>query len=118
MNYTWKLKGLRKTNTQSVNNAIVQTYWEKTGVDENGNDGTFVGATPFDLSTIDPDNFISYEDLTEEIILGWIESVASSYEDHINEQIQRQINIKASSIVEVTDSLEDGKENFPWIKSE
>ncbi len=117
MNYTWKLKGLKKINTQSVNNAIVQTYWEKTGIDENGNSGTFNGATPFDLSTVDPKNFISYEDLTEEIILGWIQKVASSYEDHIHEQIGRQINMKINPVVEVTDSLEDGKDNFPWIKS-
>lgn len=109
MNYSWKLKGLKKTNTQSLNNVIVQTYWEKTGVDENGNDGTFTGATPFDLSTVDTNNFISYEDLTEEIVLGWIQSVViGQYEEHVNGQIQKQINEKVNLIEDVSN------DELPW----
>lgn len=118
MNYTWKLESLRKTNTQSLNNVIVQTYWKKIGTDENGNEGSFAGATPFDISSVDQNNFISYEDLTEEIVLDWIKSVVvGDYESHVNEQIQRQINEKVNPVIEVTNSSDDGKEDFPWVNS-
>lgn len=108
MNYTWKLKSLKRKDTQNLQNIVVQTYWEKTGTDEDGNTGTFSGATPFELNTVDPDNFVSYEDLTEEIILGWIQSVVvGGYEDHVNQQIANQISDKISPVVEVTSG-------FPW----
>jgi hypothetical protein len=64
MNYTWELTNLKRKNTDTIQNIIVQTNWKKIGTDENGNVGSFSGATPFDLSSVDPDNFVSYEDLT------------------------------------------------------
>ena len=67
MNYTWELTNLKRKNTDTIQNIIVQTNWKKIGTDENGNVGSFSGATPFELSTVDPDNFVSYEDLTEEM---------------------------------------------------
>ena len=75
MNYTWELTNLKRKNTDTIQNIIVQTNWKKIGTDENGNVGSFSGATPFELSTVDPDNFVSYEDLTEEVILTWIQNV-------------------------------------------
>lgn len=112
MNYTWKLKSLKRKDSQELTNIIVQTYWEKIGTDENGNIGIFNGATPFDLSSVDPDNFVNYEDLTEEMVLGWIQScVVGSYEEHINEQISRQIEEKINPVTEVT-------EDFPWVPKE
>jgi len=108
MNYTWKLKSLRRKDTQNLQNIIVQTYWEKIGTDENGNSGTFPGATPFELNTVDPENFVSYEDLTEEIILSWIQGVVvGGYEEHVNQQIANQISDKVSPVTEVTSG-------FPW----
>ena len=95
MNYTWELTNLKRKNTDTIQNIIVQTNWKKIGTDENGNIGSFSGATPFELSTVDPDNFVSYEDLTEEMVLGWIQSVViGSYEEHVNAQIQKQIDDK------------------------
>jgi len=112
MNYTWKLKSLKRRNSTDINNIVVQTYWDKIGTDEDGNVGTFNGATPFDLSSVDPENFISYEDLTEEMILGWIKScVVGNYEQHVNGVIATQIAEKVSPITEVTSG-------FPWQPEE
>lgn len=95
MEYTWKVTDMKTIDVDGVQNAVIQTYWEKKGTDENGNEGTFAGATPFPVSSIDPEDFIPFEDLTEEIVLGWIESVVvGQYEQHVNEQIQKQINQK------------------------
>jgi hypothetical protein len=107
MNYTWELTNLKRKNTDTIQNIIVQTNW-KIGTDENGNVGSFSGATPFELSTVDPDNFVSYEDLTEEMVLGWIQSVViGSYEEHVNEKIAEQIEAIVSPVVSVTSG-------FPW----
>lgn len=72
INYTWQITGIKKTSTPSLNDVIVQTYWKKIGTDENGNEGSFAGATPFDLSSVNPENFVAFEDLTEEQVLSWI----------------------------------------------
>lgn len=110
MNYTWKLKSLKRKDSSDLKNIIVQTYWQKIGTNENGIEGIFEGATPFDLSTVDPDNFIAYEDLTEETVLSWIKSQVTSspgYEEHINERISSQIDEKENPTIEVTGG-------FPW----
>ena len=113
--YTWKIKSLKKQDDPSseLNDIIVQTYWECKGTDENGNSGIFNGATPFEPDQIDPQNFTSYEDLTEAQVIGWIQSVVNgnpSYKDHIDEQIQKQIDIIVKPVVEVqSDAL-------PWVE--
>lgn len=108
MNYTWQLTSLKRKDTSELKNIVVQTHWKKIGTDENGNEGTFSGATPFDLSSVDPTNFTSYEDLTEEMVLGWIQSVVvGDYERHVNEKIAEQIEAIVSPVVSVTGG-------FPW----
>ena len=108
MNYTWKLTSLKRKDTDVAENIVVQTFWKKIGTDADGNVGEFSGATPFDLSSVDLDNFVSYEDLTEEMVLGWIQSVVvGSYEEHVNGKIAEQIEAIVSPVVSVTGG-------FPW----
>lgn len=106
--YTWEVTSL-KTKTEGSNaDAVVQTYWKKIGTDENGNTGTFVGATPF--SSANTENFVAFADLTEEVVLGWIQAeVTGGYEEHVNEQIQKQIDETANPIVEP---------KMPWATEE
>jgi hypothetical protein len=104
MTYTWKIIGVKTTDTEDVTDAIVQTYWEKIGTDADGTTGTFSGATPFLPALINPETFIPYTELTEEIVLGWIQNVVvGSYEEHVNEKIQNQINLKSIK-----------EPNLPW----
>ena len=110
LTYTWKIKTLKKTSGTGLSDVIVGTQWQVTAVDEDGNEGKFDGATPFNLSTVNPDNFIAYEDLTEEIVLGWIKSVVvGGYWSHVNEQIEKQIELKKNPVVEVSE--------LPWSPS-
>ena len=104
MIYTWAVTGMKGIDLPTEPNAIIQTYWTKTGIDEQGNKGMFTGATPFPVSSIDPDNFIPYDQLTEEIVLGWIQAVVvGSYAEHVDAQIQKQI-----------DALKIKEEPLPW----
>lgn len=102
--YTWKITGL-KTKTEGANqDAVVQTYWQKIGTDEAGNQGIFSGATPFTtVGMPQGQTFVPFNQLTEEIVLGWIKAVVvGGYEEHVNAQIQKQIDEKANPVQEAT----------------
>jgi hypothetical protein len=113
MIYTWKINTIKKQDDPSaeLSDIIVQTYWECTGTDENGNAGTFNGATPFEPDQVDTANFTAYENLTEAQVIGWIQSVVNAnpgYKAHIEQQIQKQIDAIVTPITEVTDGA------LPW----
>lgn len=94
MTYTWEVTGLKNTSDGTV----VQTYWKKTGTDADGNEGIFQGATPFDNGDPTADDYIAFADLTEADVLGWIQAVVvDTYEEHVNGQIQKQIDRRAIS---------------------
>lgn len=109
LTYTWKLERLKKISTDSVQDAVIQTYWTLTGTDADGVSGTFSGATPFDINDVDPENFTPYEQLTEAQVLSWIQAVVvDAYKEHIDSRIIQQIVQTKQSVVE------DQPESFPW----
>jgi hypothetical protein len=113
MEYTWKITQLTKTNNNDIDNIIIGTRWTVTGTDSDGYEGTFTGATPFELNTVDPDNFTPFDELTEIQVLNWIQSKVSgsaltSYWDHISERINKAIEIEKNIRVSVDES------NLPW----
>lgn len=100
--YTWAVTSM-KTRTEGSNvGAVVQTYWTKTGTDENGNTGTFSGATPFTSTTMpEGSTFTPLAELTEAMVLGWIQAVVTgSYEEHVNGMIAKQIDEKINAITD------------------
>ena len=101
MEYTWKVTGLKSQTVSGIDGVIFQTYWTKTGKDENGNEGVFSGATPFKEVDVETNGFIPFDQLTEEDVLGWIKAVVvGEYENHVNQQIQKQIDQKTMNITE------------------
>ena len=105
--YTWAVTSMKVVDTDDIENAVIQTYWTKTGVDADGNSGMFSGATHLSISTVDPDNFVPYEELTQEIVIGWIQAVVNN-QVHINEHIQKQIDQKKNPVIE---------KPLPWVPS-
>lgn len=90
--YTWKVTGIKTATVDGQDNVVVQTYWEKTGTDEAGNTGTFTGATPFNVTKVNPTTFVPLEALTEEVVLGWIQKVVvDGYAEHVDAQIARKL---------------------------
>lgn len=105
LTYTWAVTGMKVTKAGTLNNYVVQTYWTKTGTDENGNTGTFNGATPF---TPDPtqSDFVPYDQLTQQIVLSWIQPlVVGAFAEHVNGVIAKQIAEKIDPVI-------DG--DLPW----
>lgn len=103
--YTWKITSMKVKDINDLENVVIQTYWEKKGVDENGNEGIFSGATPLKLSS-NTENFVNYSDLTQDIVLSWVIPIADS--NHVNEQIIKQIESKKNTIKEL---------DLPWVES-
>ena len=115
MGYTfeWSLTGLRKQNTDTLNNVVIGTHWKVVATDEDGNQGSFTGATPFNPQDLNNDGFVDYHDLTEELVLGWVKNEVSGssprgYWDHITSQIQKEIDTKKYHRIHVNES------DLPW----
>lgn len=97
---TYKITGLKKrdqVNSEgaTLQGAVVQTYWECEGTDENGNKAKFSGATPFDASNVPAGTFVAFENLTEETVISWVKNVVDTslgYKEHIEERIRDQID--------------------------
>jgi len=112
LTYTWKLNSLKKTSAANLSNVVIGTTWQLTGTDEDNFSGAFSGATPFKVAEVDPNNFIEYNSLTEEIVLGWIQNiVVGGYKEHIDEQIGKQIRDKKNPVEDVSGNT------LPWIVS-
>lgn len=116
MKFEWKITGLKKLNDPSteLNDIIVQTYWTCTGTDEEGNKGTFTGAMPFEPDQVDPENFTTYENLTETQVLEWITDrvlADEGYWNHIQTQIKKQIHLTKNLEKQVQEN------DLPWAQT-
>jgi len=115
--YTYAVERLKvkdEVNNDGVTlrNAVCNTYWTITGEDEDGNVATWSGATPFSAAAVGEDDFTDFNSLTESTVIGWIRNVVENdagYLSHINEQLQKQIDLELEDEVS-SDSL-------PWASS-
>lgn len=107
--YTWKITAVRTATIAEQPDFVVHVRWEKIGTDENGYKGSFIGATPLQ-ETVDPNgNFVPFSQLTEEMVIGWIQAVVvGEYENHVNGQIQQQIDEQVKQVAEPT---------LPWAQA-
>jgi len=116
MGYTeqWQLKGLKKQNYNELDGVIIGTQWEVKVTDDEGYSAAFQGATPFKVSEVNVSTFTSYNDLTEEQVLGWIKNTVSgsnastNYWEHIMSRIQKDINGQKNVITSVSEH------ELPW----
>jgi len=71
INYTWKIKNLWTKTIDGQQDYVVIAAYDVTGVD-----GTFSSSlsNTAQFSTASVSEFVPYADLTEEIVLGWIQS--------------------------------------------
>jgi hypothetical protein len=116
LTYEWKLTGLKKQDTADLSDLVVGTRWELKGTNSDDVFGKFSGATPLDLPDADEENYVAYADLTETQVLGWIKSIvsgsgSSNYMEHINEQIQKEIDEKVHTQLEVNSN------DLPWSET-
>lgn len=104
-----KVKDEVNADGETLENAVVQTYWTVTGTDENGNEAEWAGATPFTAANVPAGSFVAFADLTEASVVSWIQAVVDgdpSYKQHIEEQLQKRIDD------ELVTEVEEG--SLPW----
>lgn len=100
MDYSWqivKFDTRDQTNSDGINlaNAVVRVKWKRTGIDADGNTGRIVGYTNLSAENVPEASFVAFESLTEETVVGWIESTLSSEKlSEYNNKIQDKINKK------------------------
>lgn len=112
--YEWKVTSLKvrdQVNSEGATlpNAVVQTFWEVTGTNEDGDSGMFSGATPFSAENVPEGSFKPFADLVEADVLGWIQNVVNndaSYKAHIDGEIQKKIDIENESEID--------ESGLPW----
>jgi hypothetical protein len=111
LTYEWKLTGLKKANSETTKDVIIGTRWELTGTDADGNSGTFSGATPFSMANVEMHNFVPYENLDQDTVIGWIQAeVVGGYKDHVEQKILAQIEAVKNEIKDVQAT------DFPWAE--
>lgn len=109
LTYTWKLTGVRKTDAGELPGVVIGVSWECTGTDDAGHRGTFSGITPFNLNEVNSETFIPFSELTEEVVLGWVQAVVvGDYKDHIDGEIMKQIGLQKNPVVYLKDA------DLPW----
>jgi len=117
LTYRWAVKSLQVKNEISQtgvshDKAVVQTYWHCVGVNENGTEGMFQGATPFTSVDVPEGEFTPFENLTEAQVLKWIQdhvTAMPAYQEHIDEQILKQIEGIENVVADVS---------LPWATEE
>ena len=118
MTYTWKITGLQKrdqVNSEGATlaGAVVQTYWEMEGTDEQGEKAKFSGATPFSAADVAAGSFVAFEELTEANVLAWVQNVVENdptYAAHIEGRIRNDIDKASISDIAQT--------SLPWSDGE
>lgn len=89
--HTIKITELTKRGSLGTNsNVVLHCRWKLTTEDDEGNRICFDGATPLPVSENAVDGFVKYEDLTEEIVVSWIEREAINL-DRLKKDNQRRI---------------------------
>lgn len=107
INYIWKVNRMVVKNDSELSNVIINIYWEKIGVDEDGDTGAFYGNMT--LPAPDTTMFVEFNQLTENQVIEWVKSIMDpDYEINVNKFIQREIKRKKQIITEIS------PEELPW----
>lgn len=106
----WKIEGIKTKNIISTSgntlyNAVAQTHWKVSYTDEHGCKVEFQGATPLDISEMTDDEFITIEQLTEELVISWIKSEVDNI-DHVIERLEYDLEQESHTNMEFSD--------LPW----
>ena len=105
--YTWSISKLDCAPSENgLTNIVKIIYWTLTGVDENGISSSMSNSYP--LSTPSPEGFADYSTLTQETVIGWLESGldVGYIKSRLSNEISSQYNPPITSLP------------LPWIRAE
>ena len=107
MEYNWKIKEIIKKDVEDKKNVVYKVFWEKIGTDEEGNVGSAHGSSLFNTDKVGYNEFVGYDNLTEELVLEWIlDTITESYDKRLNKKILNRIEQTKNPSTKVSE--------FPW----
>lgn len=79
MNYHWEIVNLAtkdQTNSEGnlLENAVVNVQWKRVGTNSEGQSYSWLSQTTLSAESVPLGNFVSFFDLTEEIVIQWLEN--------------------------------------------
>lgn len=81
----------------TLTDVVTRVRYNYVGVNEDGIEGTFAGATPMPLPE-DTENYIPFADLTPDEVVAWLEVTADI--THMQERIAKQIELQIHPMYE------------------
>jgi hypothetical protein len=74
--YSWDCKTVDIYPTHdSLSDVVYNVHWRYTATDESGeHSATLIGTQIISLDDIDPETFVIFEDLTNDILTGWVQT--------------------------------------------
>jgi len=105
--YTWSISKLDCAPSENgLTNIVKVIHWELTGVDENGVSASMSNSYP--LLTSNSEGFADYSTLTQETVIGWLESNldVGYIKSKLSNEIASQYNPPITSLP------------LPWIRAE
>lgn len=87
--YKWTFSAFDCKVDENLDKVVTTVHWRYNGTDEDGISAGTYGAQP--VGEPNPDAFTPYPDLSEEQVIGWMESVMDIEE--IQKNIAEQINL-------------------------
>lgn len=114
--YTWKVLNLETVTDDKLGEVVASVLWELTGIDsDDGIQSTFTRKTS--LLDANQEQFIKIENITEEMVVRWIEQKSLiEIEDEEQKIFEPQFVVEhAKKEIEKTIELERNKKNIlPW----
>ena len=110
LTYSWNILSIKTEDVDAEHpQAVIHAKWRKTGVDEDGNEGRFDGACKFSLANVSPEDFIPFDQLTEEIVIGWVQDILNrGGMDRVDQTIQKVIDDNKTQTAETS---------LPWANN-
>jgi len=112
LTYSWRILSLSKKNVGDTTDVVCEVLWALLGHESeesviDAQYGQFKTKTTLDIPETFDNNFISYENLTEQDVIGWIESKQKM--SQVYDVIDKDIEKKRSHFQTVV-----GSANMPW----
>ncbi len=105
--YTWKVESLDVMPTKTIgaeefSDVVSRVHWRLIGVGEDGVTAEVYGDVLLDTTTVDPETFVAFDDLTPSKVVDWaVELINRSEEEsveHFKSLVADQIGRKRTPI--------------------
>lgn len=112
--YTWNFDPLEtKPSEDGLSDVVKTVHWQLHGVDdETGNTGRTIGAQS--LSSPDSDEFVLFEDLTQDIVKQWVLSAMIEEELETSEAVEDSLKEKIAQQIEKKNNPPIVNRKAPW----